>query len=296
MALKQVKRDRKYNYTLNFLNVKIVPNPGAERYAEVMRAIKEEVIQVKIRGGKTALLRIQRESKEDDVDYIYGMLTKYTKIDDLDWLDITKMERVAPPAELPKDQFPNLAETRYVFVPHLHRIAIVQDANFSINGAHEFFAKAVEKVIREDEESYVIIETSSDVINEILQADAIKYLDVNISYSNADITDGATEWVDDFSRETNASEIQFTFKSGDKGGINSNSELVKGTLGLAQSNGSAEATIIENGKRRKVVTSEHPRKEKMSDKGTEPKNSSIVSKIKSIFRSRNSHDNATDAD
>lgn len=293
MAQKKIKRERTHHYTLGFLNVKIVPNPGAERYAEIMRAIKQEIIQVKIRGGKTALLRTQFESLVDDINCIYGMLTKFTKIDDLAWLDITKMEAVAPPSELPKDQFPNLVETRYVFVPDHHRIAIVQHDSFSLTGAQEFFASAVNKVKREDEESYVIIEKSNDVIERILHADGIKYLDVNISYSNADIADSATQWVDDFSRETNASEINFTFKTDNGESINSNAEIIKGTLGLSQSNGSAEATIIENGKRYKVSTSEHPRKEKMSDKGIEPKNISIVSKIRSIFRSRNSHNDAT---
>ena len=135
----------------------------------------------------------------------------------------------------------------------------MKDQGISANYVHKFLSNAVNMVIETDEQSEVIIEQSEDIFERIINAESIKKLLINISYSNADTGDEAYEFMDSQIRESEMRKLKLEATPNQNGDIKTSSLLIKGALKVAQSNGYAQATIVENNTRIKIDTKTHPR-------------------------------------
>ena len=194
---------------------------------------------------------------EQNIEVLYGKISKYVIIDGDDWINLSNME--VENVDLPANIFPNLKETSYFFIPCAHRFAFVKDQGISANSVHKFLSNAVNMVIGADEQSEVIIEQSEDIFERIINAESIKKLLINISYSNADTGDEAYEFMDNQIRESEMRRLKLEATPNQNGDIKTSSLLIKGALKVAQSNGYAQATIMENNTRIKIDTKTHPR-------------------------------------
>ena len=194
---------------------------------------------------------------EQNIEVLYGKISKYVIIDGDDWINLSNME--VENVDLPANLFPSLKETSYFFIPRAHRFAFVKDQGISANYVHKFLSNAVNMVIETDEQSEVIIEQSEDIFERIINAESIKKLLINISYSNADTGDEAYEFMDSQIRESEMRKLKLEATPNQNGDIKTSSLLIKGALKVAQSNGYAQATIVENNTRIKIDTKTHPR-------------------------------------
>ncbi len=150
----------------------------------------------------------------------------------------------------------------------------------------KFLTGAVKNVINNDEDYEVITEQSEDVFERIINAEVIKKLLIDISYSNADTGDEAYEWMDSQIKESQAKHLKMEATPDHTGSIKTDSVLMSGALKVAQSNGYAQATIIENGKSQKIDTKEHPLMISLQCEEAVLK-ARIVSTIIGRFRNRN---------
>ena len=194
---------------------------------------------------------------EENIEVIYGKISKYVIIDSDDWINLSSME--VENVDLPTNLFPNLKETNYFFIPRAHRFAFVKDQGISANNVHKFLSNAVAQVIENDEQSEVIIEQSEDIFDRIINAESVKKLLISISYSNADTGDEAYEFMDNQIRESEMKRLKLEATPNQNGDIKTGSLLIKGALKVAQSNGYVQATIIENNTKIKIDTKTHPR-------------------------------------
>ncbi|WP_075317909.1 DUF4747 family protein [Bacteroides togonis] len=252
------------NFSIQIVNIKLMSNnrQGDEAYKNIVSQIKNLKIHIPIYGeNQHMILRTQFSTfarvGEENIEVIYGKISKYVIIDSDDWINLSSME--VENVDLPTNLFPNLKETNYFFIPRAHRFAFVKDQGISANNVHKFLSNAVAQVIENDEQSEVIIEQSEDIFDRIINAESVKKLLISISYSNADTGDEAYEFMDNQIRESEMKRLKLEATPNQNGDIKTGSLLIKGALKVAQSNGYVQATIIENNTKIKIDTKTHPR-------------------------------------
>ena len=258
------RKTRELKYDVQIANIKLLSNRrgGKEAYVDIISKIHDQKISIPVYGDTHLILRTQFHDvvkiENNNIEIQYGSISSYTVIDGNDWLNLNNME--VENIDLPKNVFPSLKESQYIFIPTAHRLAIVKGDGISIKRVEKFLKEAIEQVIVEDEDFEVCVEQADDAFDRITMAEAVKKLFIDISYSNADTGDDAYAFMDQQIRVSEMKRLKMEATPNHNGDIRTDSLLVSGALKVAQSNGSAKATIIENGQRTKINTKEHPRK------------------------------------
>lgn len=270
---------------LNVFNVKLLSDDrsGETAYRELFSELYKKDPRINTYGEKCTELRTMVGI--DSSDIVYGTLLNYTVIDPDKWFDKTEDRRTR--VELPEDKLPNYKIWEYFFIPSLHRFCILDKSGVSKVQVGAFLEKGLTQVLKKNEEIKVSIEVSSDAIERIINADEIRYLKINLSYSNNDLTYDYEKLIDDDMRVAKVEELEVEAKSRKKNSIDlEKSRLLKGYLRLSQSNGSAEATIVENKKTVKIETKDHPLRlnVEVSDENILK---SVLEKMRSIFKRNN---------
>ncbi len=279
-------------YRFNVLNIKMRTSEDDKEngYIELFKKIHSEKISIKIIGDNHTVVRTCFQSNTVNGDIVlYGKLSKYTKIEGNDWLNLKNMETET--IDLPEGTYPNFTETDYFFFPSIHRIAILANRKISINTAYNFFKNAINKVVEYDEMAEIAIETSNDFIEKIINAKKIERLEIAISYSNSDNYDYAAKAIDDELKNSNVNDISIVAKPDLKGNIDiEKSNFFMGILELCQSNGRAKATIRDAEDKRQVVdTSQYPKEFNVQSLEVDNLKFEILSILMDYFR-RNEND------
>jgi hypothetical protein len=257
------RKTRELKYDVQIANIKLLSNRrgGNEAYVDIISKIHDQKISIPVYGDTHLILRTQFHDvvkiENNNIEIQYGSISSYTVIDGNDWLNLNNME--VENIDLPKNVFPSLKESQYIFIPTAHRLAIVKGDGISIKRVEKFLKEAIEQVIVGDEDFEVCVEQADDAFDRITMAEAVKKLFIDISYSNADTGDDAYAFMDQQIRVSEMKRLKMEATPNHNGDIRTDSLLVSGALKVAQSNGSAKATIIENGQRTKINTKEHPR-------------------------------------
>lgn len=274
---------------INF-NLKSKSRKGEEAYSQIIETIFKSRKIEQIASDRAAILRTQFKDVKGKYVIYYGYISKFTTIDDANWLNYKKME--PEKFELPKDLFPNLKETTYIFVPELHRMAILASNQFSLLNAEKFFQKSAVNALNTGESIKVNIEKDMGEFKRLLSAKRITRLELEITYSNADITKDMVKLMDDELRNSGIGNIKVTATPDANDNIDlDKSGTLAGLTGLSESNGYAKATIIgENSKKEVVDTRNHPRKVKTKIVG-EDMLKSIANKLGELFRPQQNNSN-----
>jgi len=127
--------------------------------------------------------------------------------------------------------------------------------------AMAFLKEGLSDVLKSNESFTVSILQSQDTINEIINANELKDLYVNLTVTNDDAGDKAQESVDKLLKINNVGKIEAKIKPDATGNLNTKQEFIRGLIELAKDNGEAVANVVdENGKKTKVITSKFPEK------------------------------------
>ena len=185
---------------------------------------------------------------------------------------------------LPANLFPGLKETDYFFVPEAHRFAFVAKSGFSINNVEKFLNFAVGKVVEEGEDYSVSKEQSDEDFEHIYQAQEVKRLIVDFSYSNQDIGDEAFEFMTSQVNEAHLKRLRMEGTPDNTGNINVNVKILKGALELAKHYGKATASVVNNGIRSQINTEMHPKTIALKCKETLLR-MNVVKEVVNLFRS-----------
>jgi len=284
-VVKQVKEKK---FAIQILNIKLLSNDrsGTDAYIDILTRIFNDKMIKPVKGGKQAILRTQFKTEIKGKTVIYGKFSKFTKIEDEGWLNLNNME--VQTLEIPKYLFPNLVESDYIFIPDAHRLAIVKTEKIQISSVYSYFFQAVKDAIAIDEDYQVIVEQSSDIFDEIINAPHIYRLEIDISYSNHDIYKEATEYMDDEIRHMNAKKLKLIVTPDHRQQLSLDSEILKGALGVAKSNGEVKARIEDAESHKKtIITKDHPETITLKVANDDQIKSTIFDKIMNMFRNDN---------
>jgi hypothetical protein len=236
---------------------------GKDAYIELVKTIFEKKTKVGLHGPLDGFIRRLFPMEIDGSTVLYGKLCKFTHIDGTEWINFETTEFTE--FEVPANLFPNPVDIDFVVIPEAHRIAVAIGNKISPNLVLKFFKQAISLAIEQGEQFDVTLEQEKNVFKEIKEAQSVKSLEIYISYTNDDITKDAEKFMDDQLKESHIHKLEIKATPDSSGGINMNTTVIGGALKLAESNGNAKATIInKNGKRKKILTSDHPRFEEVS--------------------------------
>lgn len=280
-------KQRKLDTKIYAFNVKLKSNErsGEEAYIALFEKMFSEKIIGTPKRGNSMILRTQFKTEIDGNKIVYGKLARFTKLDSDEWINLSNLEKSQ--YALPENMFPNLKETDYIFIPQAHRFCIRKAANtVSVFQVEEFLQNSLDKCRNSTEQVDVFIEQSAETIDKILNAKSIRRIELEISYTNNDIGDVASEYVDDILKEMNASKIKMTVSPDQNNNLSMANQFLRGAVELAKSNGVVIANIVNSDhKNEKIITKEHPEAFPIQANSIDRLNEAVFQKIMSIFRS-----------
>jgi hypothetical protein len=283
MAIARIK-NRSFNFSM--FNIKISPRTSEENftqlYVDLIRKLHSENIAINTRGEKYMELRTLSSYDNDKV--IYGKLTFYTILNGNDWYN--KRSKTIENVELENDLYPNAKEIEYYFIPEAHRFCFINKTNgIAMSQIEIFLSKALPLIVDQDKTVIVTKELTEDVIDRIISASKLFKLQIELSYSNNDLSEDFEELLDNDLREGQVKNLNLLARSFKSETIDlEKSKFLNAALRLSQSNGFAEATIENaDGKNENVATIEYPRKELLhSTEGNE--HIDVLTRVLRLFR------------
>lgn len=249
--------EKKINVNLKVLNVKIRSNDrrGESVYSDIVKKLKSDRIKVKTFGDYHLMLRTQYVNE----NVIHGSILKFIQLDDK-WFNEETMEYQT--IDIDGNLHPNTKETDYYFFPKIHKFCFSAVAGFSENHILKFLTEGLKNIINDGESVDIDIIKSNDGFEMIYNAFRVTKLDINISYTNNELTPNFAALWDDEMKDNGVGSVRLEAKAD----INNNitfidSKLLKGALDLAKGNGTAKA-IVYNDQQEKIVvnTDDYPLK------------------------------------
>jgi hypothetical protein len=279
------KRINEKSFRIGIFNVKVAPKDEridtAVFYANLLKTIYEEDYAFNTRADKFMEFCSMRESEDKRV--IYGKLMYYTVLNTDDWYN--RKSKTTQKVNIDKTLNPNANEGDYFFIPEAHRFCfVIKAGGIAMSQVEIFLKRAFEKVVPESMTFFITKELTEDVIEKIIQAETLSKLNIDISYTNNDLTSEFDKLIDDDLKDSQVQNLHLEAKSFTRESINLlKSKLLNAALRLSRSNGYAEAVIKENGKTKTISTSEYPRIEHIfSTEGNE--NIDVYKRIIELFR------------
>lgn len=282
------RKIKELNYKFQVVNVKLMSaeRSGDAAYTDVIQKIARNKVAASVSGQRHMILRTQFQDVVDvngrEWDVIYGKLCTFTVIDSNDaWLNLDNLE--VQNVDWPTNLFPNLKETDYFFIPGAHRFAFVVKSGFSINNVVKFMDFALSQVISEGEDFSVSKEQDESDFLQIFQAEEVKKLVVDFSYSNQDIGDESLMFMTSQVQDAHLKRLRMEGTPDNTGNINVGVKILRGALELAKHYGKATASVVNNGVRMKIDTDKHPKTFPLKCKETLLRKNVVMAIIK-LFR------------
>jgi hypothetical protein len=259
---KQIKETNKQFYGFN-IKIQSTTNRNSTEYSRLISSIFDKAIIVEIGGEKAMLFKSSNKTEisigAEKHECIFGQLVRYTILDNENWYDEKTKTFVSFPT--PESIHPNGYETEYYFIPSLHKFFISYSVKVSHVATKNFLLKALIRVKKDGDNITVDLIQSSGTFEQIINSKEINKLEITVSYTNDDIGSTAQEAMDNLLKEAQIGYTDIILNPDANKSLNADSTMVKGLLELAQENGSAIATVTnEGGKKAIIKTEQHPEK------------------------------------
>lgn len=283
---------RKKKISVYVINIKLQSKErsGNQAYQDIVAKLHSDRITIKVDEDHAIYLRSQFSAELEGNLIIYGKMTRFLVFQKGDWFNVPEGELVD--FNSPESLGAKPKDTNYFFIPAAHRFVFVPENGFSVAMVNRFLEQALPKVINENEQVDVVIQQSLNSFEEIYNAYKIEELKVHLSYSNNDIfSENLDKQMDDEIRDSQITDFVIIAKSEvEREILLSQTPTLRTALNLAKSGqGTAEAKLrSENGKVRKINTSEYPEKVELDeDTGENNLLLKVLQKIMSIYRNAN---------
>jgi hypothetical protein len=246
------------------LNIKLVSNERKTEdiLIEAFEKLKRRKIKKKVSSDREAAIRTIFNSEVEGNKVAYGKISSAIDLGNDVWLNENNME-----AEnfngVPEYMKAKLRDTEYILIPKAHRLFLKQSKDYvTPRQVVKFLNEALSDVIKTDEDIEIFIQKDKEGLTQILEANVVTKLHLEITKTNQDLTKDFAEYLDYSMGDGNIETISTTYIPRDKAeGLNIGTPIIKGSLDLVAGNGKATATIIdETGKSRIVKTDEYEKK------------------------------------
>lgn len=203
------------------------------------------------------------ERDEKGIKYFYGNIGKGISFFDKEVVNVLNNNNVSKEAINQENIFEPIMG-QYIFVPSIHRFALLKTANsISIFEMEKFLREHLVKLVKPEEVLEIDFEKEPSVINEIFNAYAVYSLSYEISYTNNDALSAQGELFDNILKDNHIGKLNVTAVSDyETEGMNiKDVDFLGGGLEVAKKNGVVKSAVIkptEKKRRKRVTNKENP--------------------------------------
>ncbi len=249
---------------VNSLNIKTHPH-SPKKYLDLFFSAFEYGTLVKIWGFEWGCLGGLSPISEDmPIDGIVGVIFRFLNIDPREeWVDVktrmaVELDESSSEWFVPENLKPNLRKIPFVFFPKKHRI-LFDAESLPSRLARGFFLKifSTRNMYKEFGDVEVIIESSMDKIQEIINMPAKTKLEISISVPNQDDVGDCAQKVIDRMIDQKAKRLYQSYSASKKKNFNPDRETLE-LMRLAAHEGWVRVTAYPAGKRTIETTKQHP--------------------------------------
>lgn len=261
-------KSRKIEYYI--INSKVLPpaKKSEEFYSQLVNNWFEKGYRIQHEGDNShyfTLTTLDKITRSDGLAF-YGVVSKFVKMDDLDFIDSTSGELIE--YELPENIQARQQQYEFIFIPKVHRFAFIKtgkiDPSIKKKGAPlkqmiNIIKLAFDNGLPKGQSTIVEIEQDPMIFDDIF-LNKLLSLEVRVSYTNDDhLNDEHKELMDGLLKDGHIAQIFSRMTPDNSGEIDSSSTLAGGLIGLAKENGNVNALIeYPTGEKRRINTKEYP--------------------------------------
>lgn len=282
---KKSRKVKTKDFSFKVLNIKLQSDASItiQDYKNIFNSAFTQKAVGKQRGDRSGIIRQLFSSESEGKTYYHGRFCSFVLPDDKA-LDFRKLEIVD--FEIPKNMFINPKEAEFVFYPDLHRIGVKNNSSIGLNSLKGMLENLFSKILPENTGLDISVQQATDGFKSITNAKYISSLHIEISPTNADISKDATEFMDSELKSMQARKMTTDIRPNASGNlVFKDSKVLSGMLGMAQNNGFAKATVIDENDKKKIInTMEHPEKISVTAVNVEEAWASLYNKLKEKFR------------
>lgn len=241
------------------------------KYAELFWEFCESELSGKSSKEKECLIILATKYSIGNEKAFYGQFVEYTNIDKRKWFNVLKKD-IDLDFTVPDHLKANSVKNVFFFFPKFHRfcysftskerIEPVNTQLFLNNALTKFF----DKFYPEEYYPEINFEKERETIEEIIEAENVFSLDIQVSYAN-DFGGDMKEFFEEDMKKARADDVHIIVKNKNGESLDiAKGEILRGALEASASHGNVTASI-KNGKRRKIIrTIDHPAKFKLEHK------------------------------
>jgi hypothetical protein len=247
-------------------------------YRVLIQQMFMDRVNVALQGDRRMIIRSQFTSEtRSGIEFLYGKLVRYTFVQGDNWLDTITMERRN--VTIPKNAFPNIKETDYIFVPSRHFFAVVKNVSFPPGNVVKFLKNGLTQLLDRTESISASVLQSSDIFSELYSARQIRKIKVKIAYTNDDNLEAGGDYIDKLLKRSHIGEYEIDAKADNTDNIDiSKNKQLQSAIALSKSYGYTDAKVIDNeGKKKRIFTEDHPKEFNASYAPNSDRNKAIAS-------------------
>lgn len=252
----------KKKFKFYVFNIKLQsPKTGEDRvkaYEELMLNLTKKKRFTRLTKSDAITIYPPYPREDKGVKYFYGNIGKGISFFDKEEVSVLNNNSVSKEV-INKDNIFEPIMGQYIFVPSIHRFALLKTSNsISIFEMEKFLREHLTKLVDPEEKLEVDFEKEPAVIDEIFNAYAVYSLSYEISYTNNDALSAQGELFDTVLKDNHIGKLNVTAVSdhADEGMNIEDVDFLGGGLEVAKKNGVVKSAVIKPTikKRRKRVT------------------------------------------
>ncbi len=206
------KPKHKYFYILNVKlrrrdsNKDLLPSD----YVRIFKKAYADKIHKESSPNKHCIFKFMFEEKEkNEVIFLSGTFAQFTYIQNDRWFNLNTLDLDAE-FNIPDGLFPDTVITDFVFIPAAHRFCFrtASDIKMSPYPIRKFLESALNEACKENEFVQVDVESDKSSIDNILSAQEVRKLFIDINYSNYDIGNDLKAFVEEDIKASNSSRLK----------------------------------------------------------------------------------------
>ena len=271
------KEPKDISYKFRFYNIVIQPvgKQSPENYEMLFRKMFEKNTPVSVYGK----YHLKFKSMDFKGEMITGQLVKYMILDGKDWYnsETNEIENI----DVDPSLHPNVKVVDYAFSTKYHRMAL--SAEVPVDQVLKFIDALI--AIASDgtgmEVKTNVISTRQSIEN-IRTAKDVTKLIIQLSYSNGDNYDEWDALMDNDMKDSDVRDLKIEASSTRGNPLKiDKSRMLSSALALARNNGTASATVYENGYRQVLSTQSSPEEKTIKS----PDRAGVLSQFKDLIAS-----------
>jgi len=245
-------------------NIKLQsPKTGEERtqaYEDLLKRLTDKRFYTKLNKNEAITMYPPFQREINGLKYFYGNIGKGISFFDEDEVRVLNNNTVGRET-VDKDKFYKPAVGEYIFVPSIHRFAMMKTTNgLTVGDFERFLREHLVKFIKPEEKIEIDFEKEPSIIEEIFEAQAVYKLSYEISYTNSDALPAQGELFDELLKENHIGKLTVNAQSDhDPEGMNiKDVNFLGGGIEVAKNNGVIKTATIKpkNGGRVKNISNQ----------------------------------------